>query len=93
MTTNDEYYIDLIINGDTNAFEVLVDRYKDMVFTLTLRILKNREEAEEAAQDTFMKTYKSLSRFKGDSKFSTWIYKIAYNTSCLLYTSPSPRDA
>ena len=81
MTTNDQHYIDLIIDGDTNAFEVLVNRYKDLVFTLTLRMLKNREEAEEVAQDTFIKAYKSLSRFKGDSKFSTWIYKIAYNTS------------
>lgn len=81
MTTNDQHYINLIIDGDTNAFEVLVNRYKDLVFTLTLRMLKNREEAEEVAQDTFIKAYKSLSRFKGDSKFSTWIYKIAYNTS------------
>lgn len=81
MTTNDQHYINLIIDGDTNAFEVLVERYKDLVFTLTLRMLKNREEAEEVAQDTFIKAYKSLNRFKGDSKFSTWIYKIAYNTS------------
>ncbi len=82
MTTNDQYYINLIINGDANAFKVLVERYKDLVFTLTVRMLKNREEAEEVAQDTFIKAYKSLNKFKGDSKFSTWIYKIAYNT-CL----------
>jgi RNA polymerase sigma-70 factor (ECF subfamily) len=81
MTTNDQYYINLIIEGDTNAFSVLVNRYKDLVYTLTLRMLKNKEEAEEVAQDTFIKAYKSLKRFKGDSKFSTWIYKIAYNTS------------
>ncbi|AUP78241.1 RNA polymerase sigma factor [Flavivirga eckloniae] len=81
MTINDQHYINLVISGDTSAFEVLVERYKDLVFTLTLRMLKNREEAEEVAQDTFVKTYKSLHRFKGDSKFSTWIYKIAYNTS------------
>ncbi|MDD7885231.1 RNA polymerase sigma factor [Flavivirga sp. 57AJ16] len=81
MTTNDQHYINLIIDGDTNAFEVLVERYKNLVFTLTLRMLKNREEAEEVAQDTFIKAYKSLNKFKGDSKFSTWIYKIAYNTS------------
>ncbi|GAA4816560.1 RNA polymerase sigma factor [Litoribaculum gwangyangense] len=81
MTINDQHYINLFIEGDTNAFAVLVNRYKDLVFTLTLRMLKNREEAEEVAQDTFIKAYKSLARFKGDSKFSTWIYKIAYNTS------------
>jgi RNA polymerase sigma-70 factor (ECF subfamily) len=81
MTTKDQHYINLILDGNTNAFSVLVNRYKDLVFTLTLRMLKNREEAEEVAQDSFIKAYKSLNRFKGDSKFSTWIYKIAYNAS------------
>lgn len=79
---NDIYYINLIIEGNSNAFSVLVDRYKDLVFSLALKMVKNREEAEEVAQDTFIKVFKSLSQFKGDSKFSTWIYKVAYNT-CL----------
>ncbi|HSN10353.1 MAG TPA: sigma-70 family RNA polymerase sigma factor [Hanamia sp.] len=79
---NDQHYINLVMNGDTNAFAALVDRHKDFVFTLSLKILQNREEAEEAAQDTFIKIYKSLNRFKGESKFSTWIYKITYN-NCL----------
>ncbi|RLD30027.1 MAG: RNA polymerase [Bacteroidetes bacterium] len=82
MTTNDQVYINKILDGDTSAFTVLVDRYKDLVYTLSLRMMKNREEAEEVAQDTFIKVYKSLTKFKGDSKFSTWIYKVAYNT-CL----------
>jgi RNA polymerase sigma-70 factor (ECF subfamily) len=82
MTTNDQVYIDKILEGDTNAFSVLVDRYKDLVYTLAIRMMKNKEEAEEVAQDTFIKTYKSLEKFKGDSKFSTWIYRVAYNT-CL----------
>jgi RNA polymerase sigma-70 factor (ECF subfamily) len=82
MTTNDQILINQIIEGDANAFTVLVNRYKDLVFTLAIRMLKNREEAEEVSQDTFIKTYKSLHKFKGDSKFSTWIYKVAYN-SCL----------
>lgn len=81
-TNNDHYIIQQIINGDTNSFSVLVDRYKDLVFTLALRMVKNREEAEEVSQDTFIKAYKYLDKFKGDSKFSTWIYKVAYNT-CL----------
>ncbi|MBS7255055.1 RNA polymerase sigma factor [Flavobacterium branchiicola] len=80
-TLNDQHYIDKILQGETNLFAVLVDRYKDMIFTLSLKIVKNREEAEEAAQDTFIKAFNSLSKFKGDSKFSTWIYKIAYNAS------------
>lgn len=82
MTTNDQHYINLILDGDTSAFTILVERYKNLVFTLTLRMLKQREEAEEVSQDTFIKAYKSLHRFKGDSKFSTWIYKIAYH-ACL----------
>nr|WP_198999612.1 sigma-70 family RNA polymerase sigma factor [Flavobacterium sp. ASV13] len=81
-TLNDQHYIDKVLQGETNAFAVLVNRYKDMIFTLALKMLKNREEAEEVAQDTFIKIFNSLSKFKGDSKFSTWIYKIAYNT-CL----------
>lgn len=78
----DQHYINLILQGEHNAFAVLVDRYKDMIFSLALKMVKNREEAEEVAQDTFIKIYTSLNKFKGDSKFSTWIYKIAYNT-CL----------
>lgn len=81
-TIPDQHYIDKILQGETNAFAVLVDRYKNMIYTLTLKMIKNKEEAEEVAQDTFIKVYNSLGKFKGDSKFSTWIYKIAYNT-CL----------
>ncbi|HMC01482.1 MAG TPA: RNA polymerase sigma factor [Flavobacteriaceae bacterium] len=81
-TTNEQLLINQIINGDTKSFSVLVNRYKDLVFSLALRMLKNREEAEEVSQDAFIKIYKSLHKFKGDSKLSTWIYKIVYN-SCL----------
>jgi RNA polymerase sigma-70 factor (ECF subfamily) len=79
---DDQHYIHLVKEGDTNAFAVLVDRHKDMVFTLSLKMLKDREEAEEVAQDTFLKIYKSLSKFNSESKFSTWMYKVAFNT-CL----------
>ena len=81
-TIPDQHYIDKILQGETNAFAGLVDRYKNMIFTLALKMVKNREEAEEVAQDTFIKAYNSLNKFKGDSKFSTWIYRVAYNT-CL----------
>ncbi|MCC1484522.1 RNA polymerase sigma factor [Winogradskyella immobilis] len=82
MTTNDDQLIEAITNGDTKAYGQLVNRYKDLVYTLALRMLKHKEEAEEVAQDAFIKVYKSLNKFKGDSKFSTWIYKVTYNT-CL----------
>ncbi len=77
----DQPYIERTLKGDMNAFTVLVDRYKYMVFTLAMRMVKNREEAEEIAQDTFLKVYKALESFKGSSKFSTWVYKIAYYRS------------
>lgn len=75
---NDQLYIDKVIEGDANAFAFLVEKYKDMVFSLALKITKNREEAEEVSQDSFIKAFKALHSFKGDSKFSTWLYKIAY---------------
>jgi RNA polymerase sigma-70 factor (ECF subfamily) len=82
MTTNtDQYYIDKVCAGNTNDYAFLVERYKNMVFTLAIRMVKNREEAEEIAQDAFIKAFRSLSKFKGDSKFSTWLYKITYNSS------------
>lgn len=78
----DQYYIDAILKkNDVSAFQFLVDRYKHMVFTLAMKMLKNNEEAEEVAQDVFLKVYQALDNFKGDSKFSTWIYKIAYYRS------------
>lgn len=78
----DEHYIEKTLKGDTNAFAFLVERYKDMVFTLAVKMVKSREVAEEVSQDAFIKAFRYLPKFKGDSKFSTWLYKIAYNT-CL----------
>jgi RNA polymerase sigma factor (sigma-70 family) len=68
--------------GNQKAFAVLVGQYKNLVFTLALRMLRNREEAEEVAQDIFIKVFHSIHQFKGDSKFSTWLYRVVYNT-CL----------
>ncbi len=77
----DQYWIDETIKGNMNAYSSLIDAYKHMVFTLAVKMLRNREEAEEVAQDVFVKVYQSLNTFKGDSKFSTWLYKIAYHRS------------
>ncbi|MDC6390057.1 sigma-70 family RNA polymerase sigma factor [Maribacter sp. PR1] len=77
----DQPLIDLTKQGNISAYEQLVDRYKNMVFTLALRLVGNKEEAEEVTQDTFLKVYDAISNFKGDSKFSTWLYKIAYHKS------------
>ncbi len=77
----DQPYIERTLKGDMKAFTMLVDRYKYMVYTLAMRMVKNKEEAEEIAQDTFLKVYNALGSFKGDSKFSTWVYKITYYRS------------
>jgi RNA polymerase sigma-70 factor (ECF subfamily) len=77
----DSIYIKKVLDGDRNAFAYLVDRYKTMVFTLALQITKNREEAEEIAQDTFIKAFQSLKGFQGKAKFSSWLYRIVYNTA------------
>ncbi len=82
LTNKEQELISEIRHGNTRAYSVFVDQYKDLVFTLALRLLGNRDEAEEAAQDTFIKIFNALETFKGDSKVSTWVYRIAYNT-CL----------
>ncbi|MGL5273795.1 MAG: RNA polymerase sigma factor, partial [Phocaeicola sp.] len=64
-----------------NCFACLLDKYSNSVFSLIYKMVHNREDAEELAQDVFVKAFSSLSSFKGDSSFSTWIYRIAYNTA------------
>lgn len=78
---SDAAYIEKTLAGDQSAFRVLVEKHQGMVYTIALRILKDKEDAEEVAQDTFVKAYQKLDSFKGGSKFSTWLYSIVYNTS------------
>lgn len=77
----DQCEIDKVLRGDTNAYTVLVDRYKNMVFSIALGILRNREDSEEVSQDVFIKAYKALGSFRGSAAFSTWLYRIAYRSS------------
>lgn len=65
--------------GDETAFRELVDQYKGLVFGLTARSVPNRARAEELAQDVFLKVHKGLPYFRGESKLSTWIYRITIN--------------
>jgi len=78
---NDNELISRVLNGDQQAYAGLVSRYQSYVFTLALRMVKTREDAEEVAQDSFVKAYKYLADFKGASKFSTWLYTIVNNTA------------
>jgi RNA polymerase sigma factor (sigma-70 family) len=75
----DLYDIQRVRAGEVEAYSRLVDRYKDMVYTLCIRMLGNEADAEEAAQDAFVKAFRALDDFHGKSKFSTWLYRIAYN--------------
>ncbi len=73
-----------ILKGEQQAFAQLVERYQNYVFTLVLRMVESREDAEEVSQDIFVKAYRSLADFRGDSKFSTWLYTIV-RTSCITF--------
>lgn len=81
MAENDDlYYIGKVKNGEINYYTHIVDKYKDTVFSIALKVLRNREDAEEISQETFVKAYKSIHSFRGDAKFSTWLFRITYNT-------------
>jgi RNA polymerase sigma-70 factor (ECF subfamily) len=73
--------IDRILAGEQALYAGLVDRYKNYAFTIALKIVQNRSEAEEIAQDAFIKAFHGLKNFNRDSKFSTWLYRIAFNTA------------
>jgi len=67
--------------GNQSAYTDLVKRHQRFIFTLAMRFTKNREDAEEVAQDTFVKAYRLLNTFKQESKFSTWLYTIVYTSA------------
>ncbi|MCK9343009.1 MAG: sigma-70 family RNA polymerase sigma factor [Massilibacteroides sp.] len=78
---NEQTLIAQVLAGKTQAFAYLVSAHQDMAFTLALRIVKNREEAEEVAQDAFMKAYRALPSYRFESSFSTWLYRIVFHTA------------
>ena len=71
-----------VLQGDVNAFEKLVTEYEKAVYAIALRMTGNAEDAADMTQEAFIKAYNSLSSFRGDSKFSVWLYRIANNV-CL----------
>src|ERR1035438_3543095 len=77
----DTEIITRVLGGDQQVFALLLERYQNYVFTLVLRFTDIREDAEEIAQDIFVKAYRSLADFRGDSKFSTWLYTIVRTSS------------
>jgi RNA polymerase sigma factor (sigma-70 family) len=81
MIKDEARILEQIRNGNAAAYRIIVESYKDLVFSLVLKIIRNREESEEVSQDVFLKAYHALGSFKFESKFSTWLFRIAYNTA------------
>ncbi|WP_224489432.1 RNA polymerase sigma factor [Robertkochia flava] len=82
MTNQNELLlINKVLAGDTDAFGVLVDRYQEMAYTIAVRLLQDPDEAADIVQESFIKSFEVLDSFRGDAKFSTWIYRIVYRKS------------
>lgn len=77
----EELYIRRIIKGNIALYSYFINRYKDMAYTIASRIVANHEDAEEVVQDSFLKAYNALGKFRKDASFSTWLYKIVVNTA------------
>lgn len=78
--THEDSLVGRSARGDEQAFGVLVERYKGMLYSMATRLMKDRGRAEDAAQESFIKAWTALPGFKGESKFSSWLYRICYNT-------------
>lgn len=81
MEHPDQRYIDRVLNGDHRAFAHLVEAYKHMAYTIARRLTGNEADAEDVAQESFVKAYRQLHTFEGKAKFSTWLYTIVYRTA------------
>jgi RNA polymerase sigma-70 factor (ECF subfamily) len=82
MENQDEIiYIKRILEGETNLFSYFLERYSRSIHSLIVRIIPSKEDAEELTQDTFLKAFRKLDTFKGDCSFSTWLFRIGYNTA------------
>ncbi len=75
--------VELTAGGETRAFDELVRRYRDRVYRLCMKILRHEDDAAEALQDAFLSAYRGLPKFKRESRFSTWLYRIATNASLM----------
>ncbi|WP_228455040.1 RNA polymerase sigma factor [Polaribacter haliotis] len=82
INLEEQDFIKLLINGNQTAFSQLIDEFQQKVFGTCISFVPNKEDAEDIVQEVFLEVFKSISKFKGDSKLSTWIYKIATN-KCL----------
>ena len=88
----DASLVERVRGGDAAAFETLMHRYEDRVFRLAAGMMKNREDALDAVQDAFLNVYRKIESFRGDSAFSTWLYKIALNSVYMKLRSRSRHE-
>src|SRR5262244_3211593 len=79
LEPSDTQIIERTLGGEPDAFNLLVRRWERQIYGLTLRMLGRDEEAKDATQETFLSAYRNLGKFRGDAKFSSWIYRIALN--------------
>lgn len=79
--TTDKVLVERVQNGDKQAFDLLFTRYRHKIASLVSRYVQDRQEVEDVVQESFIKAYRALPRFRGDAQFYTWIYRIAINTA------------
>ena len=79
MDATEKKLVELSISGDIEAFETLIQSHQKKVYNIALRMTKNPEDAQELAQDAFVRAFTSIGKFRGDSSFSTWLYIITIN--------------
>lgn len=83
--------IERIQKGEWRNYAILVDKYESKVFNYVNYLMSNREDAEEIVQDTFVNAYRSLSQFRGDASFSTWLIRIAHNNCLTFFRKKRPK--
>ncbi len=76
---SDAHFVQATLSGDVGAFDVLIDRYKQRLFVYIYNMIGHKEDTDDVLMDTFIRAYQNLHRFKGNSSFSTWLYRIAHN--------------
>jgi len=87
---NEQLYIQQALQGNADAFAHIVYLHKDRVYGLALRMVRSRQDAEELAQDVFVKAFENLHKFKGGSQLATWLFKITYNAAISFMRKKQP---
>lgn len=90
--SSESILLENVLAGDKEKYNEIVIHYQSFCYTLAFRILKNKMEAEEATQDAFVKAYRSLKYFNGNAKFSSWLYRIVYNTAISYIRKRKPQE-